>query len=524
MSPLPMIASGRARPWPLGAAGGASLSARVSEDPAGLRLALDAGPGVGPSWLVPTCLILLAAAIGLALWLRRRLKRTRAEADEARSRLAVITQDLESARKRARALAVMAHSAKALRNEFLSNISHEVRTPMNTILGMTDLLLETDPAPKQRRYLEKVRAAGHSLLDLLNDLLDLSRIHARRLSLDPQGFRLRDCIGDVTVRFRPQADRKQLTLRCDADPDVPDEVVGDPGRLRQVLGTLLSNAIKFTETGEVRVHAALVSEDAAKAEVQFTVTDTGIGIPKEAQAKVFEAFRQLDGSATRTHGGCGIGLAIASQLVALMGGRITVESESGRGSTLHFTIRLGLRQEAEAPLAPCDLSRLSRLRALVVNSQSDIRESLVTMLGRLRMESVAVADAGAAFAALRQARADGRPRRFVLLDATTPGGNVFDLAATIAGKPDYGRPAIVLVTHAGRRGDVARCRELGLAAYLTFPLSVAELAQALLMILDGRSAAAGPQQVVTTHLVREQLAAPLSGLQAAAGHATGGGR
>lgn len=267
MSPLPMIASGRARPWPLGAAGGASLSARVSEDPAGLRLALDAGPGVGPSWLVPTCLILLAAAIGLALWLRRRLKRTRAEADEARSRLAVITQDLKSARKRARELAVMAHSAKALRNEFLSNISHEVRTPMNTILGMTDLLLETDPAPKQRRYLEKVRAAGHSLLDLLNDLLDLSRIHARRLSLDPQGFRLRDCIGDVTVRFRPQADRKQLTLRCDADPDVPDEVVGDPGRLRQVLGTLLSNAIKFTETGEVRVHAALVSEDAAKAEV-----------------------------------------------------------------------------------------------------------------------------------------------------------------------------------------------------------------------------------------------------------------
>ncbi len=518
MSPLPMIVSGRARPWPLGAEGGASLPARVSEDPAGLRLALDAGPGAGPSWLVPTCLILLAAAIALALWLRRRLRRTRAEADEARSRLAVITQDLESARKRARELAVMAHSAKALRNEFLSNISHEVRTPMNTILGMTDLLLETDPAPKQRRYLEKVRAAGHSLLGLLNDLLDLSKIHARRLSLDPQGFRLRDCIGDVTVRFRPQAERKHLALRCDADPDVPDEVVGDPGRLRQVLGTLLSNAIKFTETGEVRVHAALVSEDAAQATVRFTVTDTGIGIPKEAQATVFEAFRQVDGSATRTHGGCGIGLAIASQLVALMGGRITVESESGRGSTFHFTIRLGLRQEAGAPLAPCDLSRLSRLRALVVNGQSDIREMLVTMLGRLRMESVAVADAGAAFAALRQAWADGRPRRFVLLDATTPGGNVFDLAAKIVGQPDYGRPAIVLMTHAGRRGDVARCRKLGLAAYLTFPLSVTELAQALLMVLEGRSAAEGPQQVVTTHLVREQLAAPVSGLQAAAGH------
>ena len=500
MSPLPIIASGQARHWPLGADGGTSLHTRIREDPAGLRLALDAGPGVGPSWLVPACLILLAAATAVALWLRWRLGCTRAEAEEARSRLAVITQDLAHARKRTRELAVMAHSAKALRNEFLSNISHEVRTPMNAILGMTDLLLETDLGPKQRRYAEKVRAAGRSLLDLINDLLDLSQIHARRLSLDPQGFRLRDCIADVTARFQPQADRKRLTLRYDVDPLAPDEVVGDPGRLRQVLGVLLSNAVKFTERGEVRVHAALVPDDAAQALVRFTVTDTGPGIAKAAQAAIFETFRQVDGSATRTHGGCGIGLAIASQLVNLMGGRITVESEAGRGSKFQFTLRFGVQRESETPLAPRDLSRLSRLRVLVVNNQSEIRNSLATMLKTLKMESVMAADAGAAFAALQQAQADLRPLRFVLLDAATLGEEAFDFAATVAAEFSRSRPAVVLVTHAGRRGDAAQCRERGLAAYLTLPLSVTELAQALLAVLDRPAAS----EVITSHIVRER--------------------
>ena len=505
MSPLPMIASELARPWLPGAGG--------------LLLALDSGHDLWESPFLPACLLLLAAAVGVALWLRWRLGCTRAEAEDARSRLAVITQDLAHARKRARELAVMAHSAKALRNEFLSNVSHEIRTPMNTILGMTDLLLETDLAPKQQRYVEKVRAAGRSLMDLINDLLDLSQIHARRLSLDPQGFRLRDCIADVTARFQPQADRKRLTLRYDVDPLAPDEVVGDPGRLRQVLGVLLSNAVKFTERGEVHVHAALVPDDAAQALVRFTVTDTGPGIAKAAQAAIFETFRQVDGSATRTHGGCGIGLAIASQLVNLMGGRITVESEAGRGSKFQFTVRLGLQQESETPLTPRDLSRLSRLRVLVVNGQSDIRDSLATMLRSLKMESVAVGEAGAAFAALRQAQADGRPLRFVLLDAATLGEDVFDLAAKIAGEPDHGRPAVVLVTHAGRRGDAAQCREHGLAAYLTLPLSATELAQALLAVLDRPAASA----VITSHTVRERLTAPVSGLQAAAGHTRAGG-
>ena len=500
MSPPAMIASGPARHWPLGAEGGALLHARTSEDPAGLRLGLDGGPGLGPSWLVPACLILLAAAIAAALWLRWRLRRTRAEVGEARSRLAVITQDLTHARKRARELAVMAHSAKALRNEFLSNISHEVRTPMNTILGMTDLLLEADLAPKQRRYVEKVQAAGRSLMDLINDLLDLSQIHARRLTLDPQGFRLRDCIADVTARFRPQADRKHLTLRYDVDPLVPDEVVGDPGRLRQVLGVLLSNAVKFTERGEVRVYAALVPDDAAQALLRFTVTDTGPGIAKAAQAAIFETFRQVDGSATRTHGGCGIGLAIASQLVNLMGGRITVESEAGRGSKFQFTLRFGVQRESETPLAPRDLSRLSRLRVLLVNNQSEIRNSLATMLKALKMESVMAADAGAALAALQQAQADLRPLRFVLLDAATLGEDAFDFAAMVAAEFSRNRPAVVLVTHAGRRGDAALCRERGLAAYLTLPLSVTELAQALLAVLDRPAAS----EVITNHVVRER--------------------
>ena len=365
-----------------------------------------------PSWLVLALTVLmLCLALGLAVYYRVRLGRAQVQVREVRSRLEVLAQDLDHARKRTRLLAVMAKGAKIIRNEFLSSISHEVRTPMNTILGMTDLVLASDLAPRERRYLEKVRTAGHALLELLNDLLDLSKIHAHRLRLNPQDFRLRDCVADVAGRYGLVAEKKGLAFRCEVAPDVPDHVVGDPGRLRQVLSVLLSNAVKFTGEGRIDVWSTLAADEGREAVLHFAVADTGAGIPDDVQAEMFEPFRQADGSVTREHGGCGIGLAIASELVAMMGGRLEVESRLGLGSTFRFTVRLGRRGTEALSGASADLSALAGLRAMVVNGQEGMRDALASMLASFAMDVVAVERADAALAGLAQAKADGRPFR-----------------------------------------------------------------------------------------------------------------
>jgi signal transduction histidine kinase/DNA-binding NarL/FixJ family response regulator len=471
-------------------------------NPMGAPFALAMVPA---DWL--SLLLGLAAAgvaVGAAIVYRHWLVRTRAELSHLRGRINVLVQDLDRAKRRTRTLAVMAKSAKAVRNEFLSSISHEVRTPMNTIMGMTDLALSTDVDAKQRRYLEQVRAAADSLLGLLNDLLDLSKIHARRLRLDVQDFRLRDCIADVVGRYRVRAEQKGLAFECGIAEDVPDTIVGDPGRLRQVLSVLLSNALKFTDEGRIAVRVGVRECGDEDAVLEFAVTDTGIGIPEEMQEAVFEAFRQADGSVTRAHGGCGIGLSIASELVAMMGGDLRVQSRPGQGSTFRFTGRFGRRGERQVPQRSGNLSRLNGLRVLVVNGQQEMREALVGMLVLLNADVLAEEDAEGGRAALAQARADGRPFRVAVLDASLAHGSAFDLARRLCEDAALGRPKALIVTHAGTRGEAARCREAGVAAYLTFPMSMDELAQCLLMVHDRRGDDAGRHDLITIHRVREQ--------------------